>query len=316
MKTVLIANQKGGCGKTSVAITLASALANQGQTVALADADPQKSSLSWLKRRPDTAAPIIAVDWREEDDIGDLPKKVAKKLGKKDWLIIDAPGSISADRAQSLISEAEAILIPVLPSVFDADSTKRFLKSLQDLKRIRKGKVDIYLLANRVRAQSNMSQSLKNFFENIGQQPLAWITERSLYPQLAEQGMAVFDKTQKRFRDIQVQWQPVLDTLMPKVASHYEDTLKDATISPSLARLLGEERTATKDSTHDDSTSKVQAASQSIKTATTHSKTSKSRTVAARHSSTQSNTDVQSARATQKTNQKKSSVKKASTWYE
>lgn len=237
MKTVLIANQKGGCGKTSIAVTLATALANQGQTVALADADPQKSSLSWLKRRPDTAAPIIAVDWREEDDIGELSKKVARQLGKQDWLIIDAPGSVSAERAQSLISEAQAILIPVLPSVYDADSTKRFLKSIQDIKRIRKGKVEIYLLANRVRAQSSSSQRLKHFFDNIGQQPLAWLTERSCYPQLAEQGLGLFDKTQKPFRDVQAQWQPILDALMPKVASHYEEALKDAVLPPALARL-------------------------------------------------------------------------------
>ena len=251
MKTVLIANQKGGCGKTSVAITLASALANQGQTVALADADPQKSSLSWLKLRPATAAPIIGIDWHEEDDIGDLPKKVAKKLGKKDWLIIDAPGSISAERAESLISEAQAILIPVLPSMFDAESTKRFLKSIEDIKRIRKGKVEIHLLANRIRAQSTTSQSLKHFFDNIGQQPLAWVTERSLYPQMAEQGLAIFDKTQKRYRDVQVQWQPVLDVLMPKVADQYEPLLKDATLAPSLARL-----TATSDAQADHSAQK------------------------------------------------------------
>lgn len=269
MKTVLIANQKGGCGKTSIAVTLATALANQGQTVALADADPQKSSLGWLKRRPDTAAPIIAVDWREEEDIGDLSKKVARQLGKQDWLIIDAPGSVSAERAQSLISEAQAILIPVLPSVYDADSTKRFLKSIQDIKRIRKGKVEIYLLANRVRAQSSSSQRLKHFFENIGQQPLAWLTERSFYPQLAEQGLGLFDKTQKPFRDVQVQWQPILDALMPKVASHYEETLKDAVLPPALAKLAAD---ATQNRAVNDATIKSVAATKTKAKTHQHSK--------------------------------------------
>lgn len=255
MKTVLIANQKGGCGKTSVAITLASALANQGQTVALADADPQKSSLRWLKQRPQTAAKIYAVDWREEEDIGELPKKVAKSLGKKDWLIIDAPGSLSAVRAESLISEAKAILIPVLPSIFDADSTKRFLKSIQDIKRIRKGKVDIHLLANRIRPQTSTNQTLQRFFEEIGEPPIAWLSERSLYPQLAEEGLSVFDHNQKRYRDVQAQWQPVMDALMPKVASKYEQVLQDASIPATLEKLA--ERSNTKSAqqkAEDDST--------------------------------------------------------------
>lgn len=237
MKTVLVANQKGGCGKTSVAITLAAALANQGQSVALADADSQKSSLFWLKLRPKTATPIYAVDWQDDGDIGDLPKKVAKNLGKKDWLIIDAPGSLTPERAKSLISEAKAIIIPVLPSVFDADSTKQFLKSIEDIKRIRKGKVDIHLLANRIRPQTSASQSLKDFFDNVGQQPLAWISERSMYPQLAEQGLAVFDRTQKPYRDVQAQWKPVMDKLMPTVASKYEADLVDAEIPEALEKL-------------------------------------------------------------------------------
>lgn len=237
MKTLLVANQKGGCGKTSVAVTLASAIANQGHIVAIADADPQKSSLTWLKQRPSTVAPILSVDWRDDDDIGNLPKKVNKKLGKDAWLVIDAPGSVTAERASSLIGEADAILIPVLPSIFDADSTKRFLKSIQDIKRIRKGKVNIHLIANRVRPQNSTSQSLKHFFDNIGQQPLAWLSERSVYPQLAEQGLAIFDHNQKRYRDVQSQWQPILDEIMPTVADQYHDVLDDVTISPSLQAL-------------------------------------------------------------------------------
>ena len=144
MKTILIANQKGGCGKTMTAITLATALSQKGYKVALADADNQKSSLQWLKQRPNTVAQIQSLDWRHEKSIGEAPKHL-------DYLIIDAPGALSGEHAEQLISESHAIVTPLQPSFFDIDSTRRFLKHLQDIKRIRKGKVQILLIANRVK---------------------------------------------------------------------------------------------------------------------------------------------------------------------
>lgn len=207
MKKVLVANLKGGCGKTMVAVTLASALSNMGFKVGLADADPQKSSLRWLKKRPDEAAPIVKLDWRDISDIGEMPKSL-------DWLIIDAPGALRGERAEQLISECKAIITPVLPSFFDADSTKRFLKNIDDIKRVRKGKVKVHLLANRVKNHSRTRDKLEAFFEKIGQPPLAWIGERTAYPQLAEQGLAVFDKTQKLYAPMREQWQPVVDELV------------------------------------------------------------------------------------------------------
>ena len=214
MKTILIANLKGGCGKTMTAITLTSALAQKGYKVAPADADTQKSALQWLKQRTEHAAPIQILVWRHEKSIGDAPKNL-------DYLIIDAPGALTGEHAEQLISECHAIVTPLQPSFFDIDSTKRFLKHIQEIKRIRKGKVAMHLLANRIKANSASSKEIQQFFEKIEHQPVAWIAERSAYGQLAMQGLSIFDKNQKNFLQIQEQWQPLLNALIEDSSSWF-----------------------------------------------------------------------------------------------
>ena len=206
MKTILVVNRKGGCGKTMTAITLASALAGQGGRVALADADGQKSALRWLKKRPATAAPVTGLDWTTSGRTGDAPKRL-------DWLVVDAPGAIGGGRAEALIAESGVLVAPVLPSFFDEDSTRRFLRDIEEIKRIRKGKVGLHLIANRIRPQQRSAARLQAFFDKLGQQPEAWITERAAYSDLAEQGLAVFDKPQRAYAPLREQWQPLMDAL-------------------------------------------------------------------------------------------------------
>lgn len=205
MRTVLVANRKGGCGKSTVATTLAAAFAANAASVALADADPQKSALHWLKQRPADAARVAGLDWTHKGDIGDAPKGL-------DWLVVDAPGALKGDRAEALIAESDALVLPVLPSSFDADSTRRFLREIEELKRIRKGRVRVHLVGNRLRA-GRAGQRQRGFFEEVGQEPVAWLDERSVYADLAAEGLSVFDRKQRTYQALQAQWTPILNAV-------------------------------------------------------------------------------------------------------
>ena len=123
MRHIMVLNAKGGCGKSTIATNIASYFATEGASVALADYDPQRSSLDWLDRRPENRARIAGVAGFE-DGLRHAPRNA-------DILVIDAPARSHGAELADLVKHAETIVVPVLPSTIDMQATSTFLEELR-----------------------------------------------------------------------------------------------------------------------------------------------------------------------------------------
>jgi chromosome partitioning protein len=199
--SVLVVNAKGGCGKTTVATNLATGFANAGLRTGLAECDRQGSSLKWLKSRPATAAPIEALDWRKGR--GDVPKKMER-------LVIDAGAGVNSERVRELLKDADMIVMPVLPSVFDEAATRRFLKRVDELKPVQKGRKPVMVIGNRVRPNTRAAKDLDTFLASVGHDVVTRLSDRALYQDVARLGLGIFDLPPSRRASVIEDWLPMI----------------------------------------------------------------------------------------------------------
>jgi chromosome partitioning protein len=202
MLSVLIANAKGGCGKTTLATNIAAAFSVGGRRTLLADADRQRSSLAWLDRRPKSSAPIGGLDWSKGAD-GTPPPEA-------DCLVIDGAAGMRRREMEELVRLADVVVVPVLPSAFDETGTRRFLDRLNELKPIRRNRVPVAVVRNRVRDRTIAAAQLDLFLLGVGSTGIARIPDRTLYTEAAARGLSVFDLTSARAAQLRHDWRPLL----------------------------------------------------------------------------------------------------------
>jgi chromosome partitioning protein len=111
MRHVMVMNSKGGCGKSTLATNLASHFAIEGYRVAIADYDPQRTSLDWLAMRPGDLPRVTGIAAYDEG-LRAVPRDT-------EVLVIDAPARTHGSEMNELVRRAETILVPVLPSPID-----------------------------------------------------------------------------------------------------------------------------------------------------------------------------------------------------
>jgi len=204
MKTILIANPKGGSGKTTLATNLAGYFATRGRRVLLADLDRQQSALQWLERRPHKLPLIRGQDARKKTD---MPNNI-------EWQILDSPAGLHGEKLTDALKFADWVIVPIQPSAFDIGATSDFLEVLREEKAIRKQRAFVAMIGMRVDMRTRAAGTLTNFLKESGFPVLNNLRDAQIYRVAAEKGASLFDITPSLVsRDLQ-QWAPLLHWLM------------------------------------------------------------------------------------------------------
>ncbi|MDH5518505.1 MAG: ParA family protein [Gammaproteobacteria bacterium] len=184
MHHILILNTKGGCGKTTISVNIASFFACWGVPVALADYDKQHSSTDWLRLRPKDKPRIISVAaWQEDYHIPD----------EADYVIMDTPAGMDSENMLSLLKQADTILIPILPSPLDIRAAGRLIHDImQDYNKL-PNKPRIGIIANRVRRQTKIYDSLKRFIQKLDIDFIASLRDTQNYITTTDVGISLFE---------------------------------------------------------------------------------------------------------------------------
>ncbi len=202
MQTILVASSKGGAGKTTLATQLAGHFAVAGKATALVDADPQASSTRWCERRADMARAVLPVNGHGRAFRKHLPDDAER-------VVIDAPAGAMADDLEPFLELADAVLVPVLPSAIDLEATVPFLNTLAQVPRVRKGKLPVGLVANRMKPWTSVSQQALEQLRAWPYPLVAQLRDSQAYVLLAALGRCVDDYRSESMRSHQEDFAPI-----------------------------------------------------------------------------------------------------------
>jgi len=213
MRSILVLNAKGGCGKTTLATNLAVYYALRKKAVTLIDFDPQESSVDWLAVRSEKRAPIKGIAAVETS---------VRVPRDTDYVIMDAPAGIHGKPLANLVRRAETLIMPVLPSPIDVRAAHRFTEELFHLGRVMKKQIRVASVVNRARENSPGRYLLEEYLHTVklpdGRHlPLVGALRASQnYIRAAERGLGIFEMGPSAVAHDLELWRPILRWLNSK----------------------------------------------------------------------------------------------------
>ena len=209
MRRITILNPKGGSGKTTLATNLAAYYASRGLSTVLMDFDPQGSSSRWLKGRPPTLAPIHGISAHR--NLPGMTRSFQLRLPPGTArVVVDTPAAIEPQRFDEFTRDADAIVVPVLPSQIDIHACAKCIEHLLTTAKIKRREGRIAVVANRIRPNTLVFRSLMRFLETLDIPIMATFRESQNYIRSFELGIGVHEMQAERSLPDVEQWAPLV----------------------------------------------------------------------------------------------------------
>ena len=200
MPVIVVANPKGGVGKSTLATNLAGALAAAGHAVMLGDVDRQQSSRQWLTQRPAHLPAIRGWDITSDHEL--RPPKGTTHV------VLDTPAGLHGKRLDAVLKVADRLLVPLQPSLFDIQATHAFVGTLREHRRGEA--LPLGLVGMRVRDHTKASEQLQHYLASLKLPVVAELRDTQNYVHLAARGLTLWDVAPSRVERDLAQWQSLL----------------------------------------------------------------------------------------------------------
>jgi len=216
---VLVANAKGGCGKTTMATNIASHFANIGERTAIVDYDPQGSSMDWLAARDPHLPVITGVDAYRNQTPGSTRSYGLRVPSDTSRIIIDTPAGLGGHTLSDMIKSCDMVIIPVIPSAIDIRAATGFIRDVLLTHAYRGRPKSIAVVANRVKKNTLIYQKLQKFLNSLNIPFVTSLRDTQHYVRASEHGLGLADFEQRDHKD-KNEWAPLIEWLEQQIADH------------------------------------------------------------------------------------------------
>ena len=221
MLRIVLLNPKGGSGKSTIATGIAAMYAARGFNPVLMDFDPQGTSSRWLEKRPPSRPTVHGVAAFARNMAVTRSFQLRVPHGA-DRVIVDTPAALQPSHFNEHVKDADAVLVPVMPSDADIHACSRCIGHLLISGKIKRRENRLGVIANRVKPNTIIFRTLMRFLDQMQIPVVTTLRDSQSYVYAGEQGLGLHDMHPARVHPELTQWEALwgwLETRKPVAAT-------------------------------------------------------------------------------------------------